>query len=38
MHNEALKMYNSEGCNLTSQTLNLLPRDYQFEFHKSQGH
>jgi hypothetical protein len=38
MHNETLKIYNYEGCNSTSQILDLLSRDYQFEFHKSQGH
>jgi hypothetical protein len=33
-----IKFHNSEGCSLNGQTLHLLPRDHQFESHKSQGH
>ena len=29
---------NLEGCSSTGQTIGLLPRAHQFEFHKSQSH
>jgi hypothetical protein len=29
---------NSEGCSSTSQVLGLLPKDHQFESHKSRDH